>query len=228
MLNSLSLFLPCFNEERNISRVINSALKVLPKIASQYEILIINDGSSDKTQKVVENKLDDKVRLINHQKNMGYGMALRTGIGEARYEWTFWTDGDGQFDIGQLKDFLPFVDRYEAIIGYRHNRAEGFRRAINTKLYNFAVNLVFGLKIRDYDCAFKLIRTRRLKKLSLQSTGAFTSAEILYNLSREKISLKELPVRHLPRLYGSPTGNSIEVIATAFREAIAIRLKHRR
>lgn len=213
---------------KNIGRVIGGGLKVLPRVAKKFEIIVVNDGSEDATEDVVRPWLRETVRLVNHKQNMGYGMALRTGIKAARYKWTFWTDGDGQFDWHQLLDFLPYADKYDAIIGYRKNRAEGFKREINTRLYNLAVNTVFGLRIRDYDCAFKLIRSEKLKELKLDSTGAFTSAEIVFLLDRNGIRFKELPVKHLPRLYGKPTGNSLRVIVKAFREAATIRWKHQK
>jgi glycosyltransferase involved in cell wall biosynthesis len=224
MLSSLSVFLPCFNEEKNIARVISNGLALLPKVAKQFEIVVIDDGSWDKTAKAVKSFTDPRVRLVHHEKNLGYGMALRTGIAASTHEWTFWTDGDGQFDFIQLQDFVPFTSKYEAIIGYRKNRAEGFRRALNTKLYNTVINAVFGLHIKDYDCAFKLIRSKELQALHLRSTGAFTSAEILYQLVSAGIKIKELPVSHLPRLHGTPTGNNVKVILRAVKEAAAIRL----
>lgn len=229
MLPSLSLFYPCYNEEKNVESAIINALEVLPKVANKYEIIIVNDGSGDKTRKFAENMATahKEVKVINHPQNRGYGAALKTGFANSQYEWVFFTDGDLQFDLNQIGEFLPFTNAYQVIIGYRPHRAEGRMRALNARLFKVFVDLLFRLRVKDIDCAFKLINNEALKKISLESDGAMISAELLYKLKKAGYKFKQLPVKHYPRKHGSPTGSNLKVIIKAGKEMIRLyaRLK---
>lgn len=219
-LQSLSVFFPCFNEAENIPALLRAAQSVLPTLAEMYEIIIVDDGSRDDTVTVVESlsKSIPELRLVSHKDNEGYGAALKTGIQAAQYEWTFFMDGDQQFDIRQLRTFLPETLRYDAVIGYREHRADTFLRRVNGELYTQLINFLYTLGVYDIDCAFKLIRTRHLKNLRISSTGAFTSAEILINLQENFIKFRQLPVKHFERKYGKPTGGSLRVIFKGIKE----------
>jgi glycosyltransferase involved in cell wall biosynthesis len=226
-LESLTVFFPVYNEEKNIPLLIDSASKIIPQLAKNYELIIINDGSTDNSQQVAESLIKGKSawRLVSHQKNLGYGEVLKTGIKEATQEWLFFTDGDLQFDLKELAQFLPYTNNFQAIIGYRRKRAEGLSRTINTRLFKLYIDLLFRLHVKDIDCAFKLIKTNLLKNLNLNSGSAFTSSEILYRLKKQKIKFKELPVSHYPRQFGQATGANIKVIAKACYEALDTYLK---
>lgn len=212
-LPSLSLFFPCYNEENNVEPSVLSALKVLKDVADCFEIIIINDGSSDNTKTVAENLagIYKEVRVISHAKNRGYGGAVKTGFSNAKYEWTFFTDGDLQFDLGQLKTFIKYTDDYNIIIGYRKNRAEGLRRALIARSFKKLVDMLFKLGVEDIDCAFKLINTGAVRKIDLTCEGAFVSVELLYKLKKQGFSFKELPVDHYNRKSGEATGNNLKV-----------------
>jgi glycosyltransferase involved in cell wall biosynthesis len=224
LLPSLSIFFPCYNEEQNIGLLIQQAQELAPQIASKHEILVINDGSVDKTAQVVKHlaQNDEHIRLIEHPKNLGYGMSLRTGFANAKSEWVFFTDGDGQFDLNQLKEFIPATRSSTVVIGYRTNRAEGSLRALNARLFKLFIDVLFRVHVRDIDCAFKLLKTDLIQSLPLQSSGAMISAEILYRLKKKHLKVTQLPVRHLPRKYGQPSGNNIKVILKAFYEAFRL------
>jgi glycosyltransferase involved in cell wall biosynthesis len=226
-LRSLSVFLPCYNEEKNIPLLLKELELLLPKIAKKYEVIVIDDGSADATPKVLGRlkKKYSHLTVITHEKNRGYGAALRSGIEAAQFDWIFFTDGDMQFDVNELTTFVPFADQYEVVIGYRKNRAEGALRQFNAWVFKVFIDVLFRLHVKDIDCAFKLMKANKLKSLPLVSTGAFTSSEFLYRLKKKRVKFKQLPVTHYPRKFGTPTGNNIGVIAKAGWEAIGLYLQ---
>lgn len=222
MLSSLSAFFPCYNEEENLKKLVDSTCSFLSTVAKKYEIIIVDDGSTDQTKKIIA-KLQaecSQFRIISHPKNAGYGAALKTGIEHSKMDWVFWMDGDLQFDIKSLRGFVSYTDRFDAIIGYRAHRADTFLRKVNGELYTRLINFLFGLDIRDIDCAFKLIRRKRLEKVTIETSSAFTSAEILIKLKRSGIAFKQLSVPHFPRKFGSPSGGSLKVIFKGLRQTV--------
>lgn len=226
-LSSLTAFFPVFNEEKNIPHFVSEALTELPKIAKKFEILIINDGSKDTSAAVADvlaKKHPDIVRVLHHEKNKGYGAALRSGFTNARYDWVFFTDGDLQFTLKQLEKFVPYTDEYKVIIGHRVERAEGALRAIPARLYKLFVDVLFRVHVIDIDCAFKLFETKLIQSLQLESNGAFISSEFLYRLKKRRVKFKQLPVKHQKRRFGKPTGNRMHVIIRAGLEALRLYL----
>lgn len=223
-LPSLSVFFPAYNEKANIPHLLEMALQEIPKIAEQYELIVVNDGSRDGTLAVVKEWMarHPEIRLVNHPKNLGYGAALKSGFEAARYQWIFFTDADLQFDLSELQSFVPFTNDYSAIIGYRKERAEGFGRARNAYLFKLFVDALYRVHVRDIDCAFKLFRTDVIKPLQLRSNGAFISAELLYNLKKNHVNFKQLPVTHYPRRHGNPTGANLRVITKAGWDALSL------
>jgi glycosyltransferase involved in cell wall biosynthesis len=223
---TLSIFFPTYNEEKNIESSVYEAIKVAegsPYVGA-YEILIINDGSSDKTRAIAARLAEQfpQVRLINHAANRGYGAALKTGMAEARMDYIFFTDADLQFDIIELQNLLVRLPEYPVVIGYRAPRVDPFMRLLNAKVWNILNRILFGLKVRDIDCAFKIFRRDLVQGLKLRSQGAMINAEILIKLSRKRVPMKEVPVSHLPRTAGSPTGAKPSVILRALREMVTL------
>lgn len=225
-LSSLSVFFPCFNEEKNLPQLIKQALNYIPTIAEQYELIIVNDGSQDNTQAVAQelSQRYQPVRVVSHERNLGYGAALQTGFARSRYEWIFFTDADLQFDITELQRFLPYTDQFKAIIGYRRQRAEGGLRAFNARLFKLYIDVLFRLHVRDVDCAFKLLRADHMRSLDLFSQGAFISAEFLYKLKKQGVKFKQLAVNHYPRQHGEPTGANPKVIVQGVWDALKLYL----
>jgi glycosyltransferase involved in cell wall biosynthesis len=223
---SLSIFFPTYNEELNIRESVEKTVRVArtsPYI-SEFEILVINDGSSDNTEKVTQELEAEypEVRLVNHAKNMGYGAALKTGIAAAKLDYIFFTDADLQFDIIELQNLLVHLEQYPVVIGYRAPRQDPFMRLMNARVWNLLNRTLFGLKVRDIDCAFKIFKRELVQPLRLRSRGAMISAETLIRLKRKHVPIKEVPVSHLPRVAGSATGAKLSVIARAFGEMIRL------
>ncbi|MBD3380096.1 MAG: glycosyltransferase [Candidatus Omnitrophica bacterium] len=224
-LKELSVFFPAYNEEGNIKDTVSKALSFLPDISETFEVIIVNDGSIDGTPRVAGELAAEfpQVRLVNHDHNRGYGAAVRTGFSESRYGYIFFTDGDGQFDIRELRDFLPLISECDIVAGYRIRRNDPFYRLINAKAYNLLVRLLFGLKVRDIDCAFKIIRKKVVDSLELKSESQFVSAEFLVKARKKGFTIKQKGAHHFPRKEGAPTGNSISAIVNSFRELFALR-----
>lgn len=226
-LPGLSVFFPLFNEEANVESLVIQTEKILPKITKKYEIILINDGSTDHTAQMCK-KLAKKyasVRVI-HQENRGYGGALKRGFYEARYEWIFFSDGDLQFDLQELVQFIPFTPLHDLILGYRINRADGIKRKLFAQLLKVwnKVFLSFPLKIKDIDCAFKLLNRRVIATVeSLECDGAMISTELLIKAYQKGISFTQIGVTHYKRAAGNPTGSNISVIRKAILETIQLR-----
>ncbi len=225
-LSSLSVFFPAFNEAPNLPELIMQADQVISRVAKNYELIVVDDGSTDNTLILIK-KLQHKyprLRVVVHQKNLGYGAALKTGIGAAQYDWIFFTDADLQFDINDIQRLLPFTQNYQVIIGWRKKRAEGMKRTLNTRLFKLYIDLLYRLHVKDIDCAFKLMKRELVQSIHLQSDGAFTTAELLYKLKKCHVTFKEIPVAHYPRLKGEPTGANLKVILKAVWESLTLYL----
>lgn len=224
---SISIFFPAYNEGENIERAIKTAKAVIQKITDQYEIVVVNDGSRDNTGEIIDRLAteDIRIRAIHHKKNLGYGDALWTGIQNAKNEWFFFTDADLQFDFDEINKLIEYIPEYKVILGYRAPRKDSFMRLVNAWGWNLLVRLLFGLKVRDIDCAFKLFDRKIVASLPLLTRGATMSAEILIRLMKNGEKWIEVPVSHFPRKFGSPTGAKISVIARAFRELFKLYKK---
>ncbi len=219
----ISLFFPAYNEETVIQDTIKSADKVLSKIAAKYEIVVVDDGSKDHTAQKVQTlaQKNKHIRLIQHKVNRGYGGAIKTGFYSCKYELIAFTDSDGQFDIAELSRFVPLLAQNDLVIGFRLKRQEGPKRALMAflwKLWNF---FLFGLWVRDIDCAFKVFHKRVFEKIpTLATESAETTAELLVRCQRAGFKMGQVGVKHLPRKGGKSTGDNIKVIIRAFRESL--------
>lgn len=215
--------MPAFNEQDNIVEAIGELGPVASKCASEYEIIVVDDGSTDRTNELVVQlaESDPRVRLVEHERNRGYGAALHSGFSAARYDWVFLTDADRQFVISELEGFVPHCDGYDLILGYRNPRRDPFMRRLNAFGWNMLVNLIFGYTARDVDCAFKLFRRSIFEDMVVRSRGAALSAEFLVRSRRAGYRFLEKGVSHRPRDFGSATGAKPAVIVRAFRELIA-------
>lgn len=224
--HSLSIFFPAFNEAQNIKKTLLEALEVAERFAKDYEILVINDGSTDQTQEIVTELMQDhpRLKLINHPTNLGYGAALLSGFLNATKEWTFFSDADGQFDLNELDKLINYTGDFDVIIGYRKERNDPLMRLLNAFGWKVLNRMLFGLNVKDIDCAFKLIRSSVIKPVAehVSSRGAMISAEILTRLGRMGYRFKEIPVTHHPRLAGVATGAKLGVITRALKEMFLV------
>lgn len=220
MKPEISVFFPCYNEEANVRTTVTKAIAVLAKLVDTFEVIIVNDGSTDKTGEVASAlaREDQRVRVVTHESNKGYGAALRSGFVAARYGVICFTDADGQFDLKEIERLLPLIGTYDAVLGYRLERQDKFYRKINTFIYKTAVNLLFGLGVRDIDCAFKMFHKEVISNITITSAGAVASAEILIKAKRQGYRFVEVGVHHYPRQLGQPTGARLSVIFKAFIE----------
>jgi len=217
---SLSVFFPCYNEQENVERTAQRAKEVCEGLGADFEIILVNDGSADETGARADAIAagDSRVRVVHHPHNMGYGAALQSGIRAAKKELIFFTDGDGQFDIGEIKLLLPLITQNDIVCGYRLDRKDPFMRKLNGWMWTRLVNLLFGMRIRDIDCAFKLFRAEIFEGMTMSSAGALISAEILARATRRGYRIAEVGVHHYPRTAGKQTGAKLAVIIRAFKE----------
>jgi glycosyltransferase involved in cell wall biosynthesis len=222
---SLSVFFPCYNEQENVERVVRQAVGVLDELVSDWEIIVVNDGSADRTGAIADRLAaeDGRIRAVHHRANAGYGMALRSGFAAATKNYVFYTDGDGQFDIAELGKLLAMRDAADIISGYRERRRDSFLRRLNARGWGWLVQRVLRFRCRDVDSAFKLYRREIFDRIALRSTGALIDAEVLARATRLGYTIAATPVRHLPRLAGAQTGAKLRVIGRAFRELLGLR-----
>ena len=227
----LSFFFPAHNEEPNLEPLVEEALATLPSLAETWEIIVVDDGSRDATPRIADNLTaahPGLVRAVHHPVNRGYGAALRSGLGAARYELVAFTDGDRQFqvqDLGRLTARLQQTDAPDVVVGYRIRRADPLVRTLYAKAYRLANRIFFGLRVRDVDCACKLFRREALEGLRVESGGAFFSAELLIKLRASDRSVVEVGVPHYPRTAGSPTGAKPSVVLRAVKDFWLLRLR---
>lgn len=222
---SITVFFPCYNEQGNVRRVVEQAIGVLEKLEADYEVLVVDDGSSDATGRIADEiaAAHGKVRAIHHPRNLGYGAALQSGFRNATKELVFYTDGDGQFDVAELPPWLPLMAQYDIVSGYRMNRQDNLVRKFNGWAWTKLVQLAFSLRVRDVDCAFKLYKRAIFDDIRMESTGALISTEILARAARKGYTMTQRGVHHYPRTAGRQTGANPRVILRAFRELLKLR-----
>lgn len=221
MLNkSISVVLPAYNEEYNIFDVIKETFNFLSSITDNFEIIAVDDGSIDRTTQILE-KLkgtDSRLKVIRHLKNIGYGAALCSGFKKAQKDLIFMMDADRQFDISEITKLIPYIKDYDIVVGFRIQRKDPFYRCFLGYCFNFIIKILFGIKIKDINCGFKLFKRDSLQKMVLITKGSLISTEIMALANRNKLKIKEVGVNHYPRAYGKQTGASFKVILITFLE----------
>jgi glycosyltransferase involved in cell wall biosynthesis len=209
----VSIFFPAYNEEGNIEGSVQSAVSVLSELCSDYEVLIVNDASTDHTGEIADNlaKSNPKIRVVHHPENRQLGGAMRTGFAEAKKEFVFYVDADNPVDLKDLGRALNLMDgadstgKADVVVGYRLNRDETLKRAIYSKVYNLLIRGLFGLKVRDVNFSFKLFRRRVLETITLKTASSFLDAELLIASRRAGFTIKEMGVKYYPRVVGKST-----------------------
>jgi glycosyltransferase involved in cell wall biosynthesis len=221
--------MPAYNEAENIEPMVEEATPALEANADEYEIIVVDDGSSDGTSAVTRQVMESypHVRLVEHPVNQGFGAAVFSGFTSAEKDWIFYTDADRQFVLSELERFVPHMDEADLIAGYRAPRRDPFMRVFYGKGWSALCTLLFGYTVRDVDCGFKLFRREIIQSLAptIASRGATFSIEWLVRAKRAGYRFVELPVTHRPRVVGSQTGANINVITRAFRELVQVRLQ---
>jgi glycosyltransferase involved in cell wall biosynthesis len=217
MAERLSVILPAYNEEDSIAVVVRRALDVLPEVAPDHEVVVVDDGSSDGTAAVVEGLLAEhhpRLRLIRHTGNQGYGAAIRSGFRHARGDLLFYTDSDNQFDIGELRWFLPAIRDCDVVVGFRVYRYDTVLRSMVSWVYNRIVNVLFRVKVRDVDCAFKLFRREVIDQIGIECTDFFVDTEMVARARKWNFRIVEKGVRHYPRMAGETSVQPSDVSRT--------------
>lgn len=227
---SLSVVLPAHNEAKNLPYILQEALEVLSTLGLDYEIIVVNDGSGDDTQLVVEGfvKKNPQIKLINHPKNLGYGAALTTGFKNSTKELVFFMDADRQFSITDITKLLPFTGEFDIVAGYRIIRHDPWYRVMIGRGYNLLVVTLFGVKLKDIDCAFKIYHRDVLDKIHFETVGALVNTEIMLKAQLMGKRVKEIGVNHYPRVEGKQSGANLKVIFKAFWETLCLWWKYRR
>ena len=224
LIGKLSVFLPCYNEEGNIKEVVFAVKNVLEEVAGEWELLIIDDGSKDATQEISKSLIqkDRRIKIVTHKINEGYGASLRSGFYSSKYPWIAYIDSDGQFNFAEIVSFIKKQNETNAdlIIGYYKKRQVSTFKILTSKIWEFAVFVLFGLRVRDTDCAFKLVSKKVIDTITpLESRrGAFISSELLIKSVGAGFTVAEVPVTHYPRTKGAGTGRDLNVIIKSFSD----------
>lgn len=232
VIKELSVFFPCYNEEKNIKNTVEKAITVLKKIADKWEIIIVNDGSKDKTKEialVLQKEYPDNIKVITHNPNRGYGAAFKSGFYNAKYEWIAFTDADGQFDFGEITNFIDKQKKTKAdlVIGYYLDRKVSKSIILTSKIWEIIVSLFFGLKVKDIDCGFKFVSKKvidTIPKLEAER-GAFISSEFLIKAKKAGFKIIEIGVHHFARTQGQATGRQLKVIIKSFADLFKLWFK---
>lgn len=202
---SVTVFFPAFNDAQSIGSLVTNALAVLPTLVRDYEVIVVNDGSTDATAGVLAEiaAREPRLKVVHHEQNRGYGAALRTGFSQANKDLVFYTDGDGQYDVSELANLYPLLsDDVDVVNGFKKSRADDFRRQLLGDMYKRFVRFIFRLPIRDVDCDFRLIRKTALQRIQLSSSSGAICVELVSKLHRAGCVFAETPVIHYPRIHG--------------------------
>ncbi len=226
----LSLVFPAFDEARNLGPLLDRALAIGQRLAQRFEIIVVDDGSRDGTAALLAARAaeHEQIRLIRHPDNRGYGAALRAGLREAQGELVFFSDADLQFDLGELALLVTHARDFDIVAGFRAPRRDPWGRRLLAACWGLGVRALFGLPVRDIDCAFKLFRRPVLQELPIQSLSAFVNTEILVRARSAGFRIHQVPVSHHPRRHGRQSGANPRVIVRAVRELVSLYAELRR
>lgn len=222
---SLSVVIPAWNEEANVAAALGRVSEVLQSLALDYEIILVNDGSRDRTGEIAKSLIGQipRLKVVEHYPNRGYGGALKAGFAQASKDWIAFFPSDNQFDFGDIRKLLEKTDDAAIVSGYRADRQDPLIRKVNAWGWNLVVRLLFGYLARDVDCGFKVFRRKLLDQVTLYSNGAMIDTELLAGARARGYKIAEVPVGHYPRRAGQSTGANLRVIVRAFRDYFRFR-----
>jgi glycosyltransferase involved in cell wall biosynthesis len=227
--SSLSVFFPAYNDAPSIPGLVRKTFEVLRTYVDDYEVIVVNDGSADKTAEVLENlraEFTPYLKVITHEQNRGYGGALRSGFAAATKDCVFYTDGDGQYDVGELPLLLERMTASTGLVnGYKLERHDPAHRVWIGNVYNFCARLLFRIRIRDIDCDYRLIRRALLERIQLTSTSGTICVELVRKLELSGCGVVEVGVHHYPRLHGKSQFFRIRSLAVTFGQLLRLWLR---
>jgi glycosyltransferase involved in cell wall biosynthesis len=213
----LSIVLPAYNEEGNIERAVRESFAGAANAGLSCEVVVVNDGSRDGTASILKRLQEERgpgLRVLEHPTNLGYGVALRDGFRATRGDLVFYTDSDNQFDLGELKDFIPLMADHDVILGHRIDRQDPWLRKFVSGGFNQLSSFAFGMKVRDLNCSFKLFRGDLIRTLPLLSPDFFIDTELVARIHRGGHRYMQRGVRHYPRTAGKSTVRPSDVPRT--------------
>lgn len=226
---SLSVFFPAYNDAPSLPGLIHKTFAVLESHVDDYEVIVVNDGSQDKTGQVLEElrrEYAPHLRVMTHAQNRGYGGALRTGFESATRDFVFYTDGDGQYDVEELPRLLEVVSPATGLVnGYKLERHDPAHRIWIGTIYNLCARLMFRIRIRDIDCDYRLIRRTLLDSIHLTSTSGTICVELVRKLELSGCEVKEIGVHHYPRLHGRSQFFRVRSLATTFLQLVRLWIR---
>lgn len=222
-LSGLSVIVPAFNEEGSLDRVVRDVQRVAAQMAKQHEVIIIDDGSRDDTPRIAARLAAEieSVRLIRHARNQGFGGSQVSGFDSARHEFVTLVPADGQFDPDDLHRFAPLLADADVVVGYRVQRADPWRRRVNTRVFAWVMRLLFGVRLRDINWV-KLFRRSVIEGLHFESRGIGVDAEVVVKAMRRGCRFAELQVSYLPRKTGVSTGDKPVNVAITVWELLVL------
>lgn len=227
-MHSLSIVIPAYNEEENVAQAVQHVAHVAQDQGLDHEILVVNDGSRDRTGDIVRDLIPaiPKLKLVEHYPNRGYGGALKAGFAAATKELIAFTPADNQFDFSEIRLLLgQLTPDVVMVSGRRVDRKDNLIRKFNGLGWNTVVRILFGYLIKDIDCGFKVFRRSVLDHIHVESNGAMIDTEMLAEMRARGYRIAEVPVTHLPRVAGAPTGANLKVVVRAFRDLFRFRLR---
>lgn len=214
---SVSFVYPAFNEEENIERAVRLAREAAELVRlDEFEIVVVDDGSADSTWSILESLQanEPNLRPIRHERNLGYAAALRSGFAAARHPLLCYSDSDNQFDLREIRYFLPLADQFDVISGFRIYRFDPLSRLVLSWGFNLLVRIIFRIPVRDIDCALKMFRREIFDRIQIESQRFFVDTEILAKAKALGFSMTEIGVRHYPRMAGRSTVRPSHVFYT--------------
>ncbi len=226
---SLSVFFPAYNDAPSLPSLLQKTFEVLPAHADDFEVIVVNDGSRDDTAAVLHRlgaQFGTRLRVIEHPANRGYGAALRSGFAAASKDFVFYTDGDSQYDVTELPLLLEKIDPGVGLVnGYKLRRHDPWHRICIGFTYNRFARVLFGIRLRDIDCDFRLIRRELLQTLELESDTGTICVELVRKIELSPWKVVEVGVHHYPRLYGRSQFFRLPSLFRTFRQLIALYCK---
>jgi glycosyltransferase involved in cell wall biosynthesis len=225
-LTSVSFFCPAYHDERNISILIPRVHAFLSRHAEHFEILIVEDGSPDKTGEVADALAASykEVRVIHHPHNLGYGATIRDGFTNSVYDYVMYTDGDNQYDVDEFEQALPLLADADIVSGYVTEKAVSGRRKFQSKAFNLLVKTLFLFPVRDINCSMKIYKRKVLDAIPIVGTSAFIDAEMLIRARRKGFTIVQFPVTHYRRTEGVAGGSRLSVVVPTVRDMLKFRL----
>lgn len=222
---SITVFFPAYNDAGTIASMVVLADRTLRTLTDDYELIVVNDGSGDHTAQVLSEleSVYPRLRVIHHAANRGYGSALRTGFENASKEWIFYTDGDAQYDVRELETLVPLMTGdIDVVNGYKISRSDPLHRIIIGDIYRWIVKLAFGIRIRDVDCDFRLVRRASYNRVRLSSASGTICVEMIKSFQDAGLRFAEAPVNHYHRAYGKSQFFNFRRLLKTFRDLSAL------